>query len=140
MKTRLALLVVFLPILLFGQTHLQFEEPVKQRVFVLTDITNEPDDQQSLVRFLAYANEYDIEGLVATSSTHLRERVRQDKIEELIHSYGKIKPTLDVHGQGYPSADYLLRITKGHLPYFGQEAVGERSEEHTSELQSRPHL
>ena len=134
MKNRLALLVVFLPILLFGQTHLQFEEPVKQRVFVLTDITNEPDDQQSLVRFLAYANEYDIEGLVATSSTHLRERVRQDKIEELIHSYGKIKPTLDVHGQGYPSADYLLRITKGHLPYFGQEAVGEGKDSPGSDL------
>ncbi|MCB1128715.1 MAG: DUF1593 domain-containing protein, partial [Verrucomicrobiae bacterium] len=44
----------------------------KERVFVLTDISNEPDDEESLVRFLVYANEYDIEGLVATTSTWLR--------------------------------------------------------------------
>ena len=47
-----------------------------QRVFVLTDISNEPDDEESMVRFLVYANEYDIQGLVATTSTHLRNRTR----------------------------------------------------------------
>ena len=52
----------------------------KQRVFVLTDISNEPDDEESMVRFLVYANEYDIEGLVATTSTHLRDRTREDLI------------------------------------------------------------
>src|SRR5699024_10472163 len=128
------LLLVLLPVALLGQTQLQLEEPVKQRVFVLTDITNEPDDQESLVRFLAYANEYDIEGLVATSSTHLRKQVRQDKIEELIRSYGKVKANLDLHASGYPSADYLLSITKGHLPYFGQEGVGEGKDSPGSDL------
>ena len=64
-----------------AQTPLTFEEPVKQRVFVLTDITNEPDDQQSLVRFLVYANEYDIEGIVATTSTHLE--IRSERIKSL---------------------------------------------------------
>jgi hypothetical protein len=29
----------------------------KPRIVVLTDISNEPDDQESLVRFLTYANE-----------------------------------------------------------------------------------
>ncbi len=33
----------------------------KQRVFVLTDISNEPDDEESMVRFLVYSNEYDVE-------------------------------------------------------------------------------
>ena len=41
----------------------------KPRVFVPTDIGNEPDDQMSLTRFLLYSNEFDIEGLVATTST-----------------------------------------------------------------------
>ena len=45
---------------------------VKPRVLVLTDIANEPDDQMSLVRFFVYANLYDVEGLVATTSTWLR--------------------------------------------------------------------
>lgn len=40
---------------------------VKPRVFVLTDIENEPDDAISLVRFLTYANHWDVEGLVATA-------------------------------------------------------------------------
>jgi len=44
----------------------------KQRVFVLTDISNEPDDEESMVRFLVYANEYDVEGLVATTATPSR--------------------------------------------------------------------
>ena len=32
---------------------------------VLTDIANEPDDQMSMVRFLVYSNQFDVEGLVA---------------------------------------------------------------------------
>ena len=56
----------------------------KERVFVLTDISNEPDDEESLVRFLVYANEYDIEGLVATTSTWLRQNTREDLIRRQI--------------------------------------------------------
>src|SRR5207342_1553953 len=43
------------------------------RLFVLTDIGNEPDDQMSFVRLLLYSNEIDIEGLVATTSTWQKE-------------------------------------------------------------------
>jgi len=60
---------------------------VKERVFVLTDISNEPDDEQSLVRFLAYANEYEIEGIVATTSTWLRDKTREDLIRRQIDAY-----------------------------------------------------
>ena len=44
----------------------------KSRVLVLTDIGNEPDDAESFVRLLLYANQLDIEGLVATTSTWQR--------------------------------------------------------------------
>jgi hypothetical protein len=44
----------------------------RHRVIVLTDIENEPDDAQSMVRFLLYSNHYDVEGLIATTSQHLR--------------------------------------------------------------------
>jgi hypothetical protein len=33
------------------------------------DHTSDPDDIQSMVRFLLYANEFDVEGLVASSAT-----------------------------------------------------------------------
>ena len=47
----------------------------------MTDIANEPDDQMSMVRFLVYSNEFDVEGLIADTSTWMRNRVRPDVIE-----------------------------------------------------------
>jgi hypothetical protein len=134
MKNFFCLLILFFSISSFGQTPLSFESPAKQRVFVLTDITNEPDDQQSLVRFLVYANEYNIEGIVATTSTHLRNQVRRDKIEELVQNYGKIKPNLDRHASGFPSMDYLLSVTSQHLPFFSMDGVGEGKDSPGSDL------
>jgi len=63
----------------------------KQRVFVLTDISNEPDDEESLVRFLVYANEYDIEGLVATTSTYRRKGTRENLIRRQLKAYAKYR-------------------------------------------------
>jgi hypothetical protein len=118
----------------FSQTKLQFEEPIKQRLFVLTDITNEPDDQESLVRLLVYSNEYDLEGIVATTSTHLRGQTRKDKIEAIVRDYGKVKPNLDKHASEYPSMEYLLSITTEHLPIFSMDGVGEGKDSPGSEL------
>jgi Protein of unknown function (DUF1593). len=42
----------------------------KPRLFVLTDIGGDPDDQMSMVRLMTYANQLDIEGLVATPTGH----------------------------------------------------------------------
>src|SRR5678810_862221 len=53
----------------------------KQRVIVMTDIANEPDDQMSMVRFLVYSNQFDVEGLIATTSTWMRNKVRPDVIQ-----------------------------------------------------------
>jgi hypothetical protein len=39
----------------------------KKCVIVLTDFFKDPDDKQSMVWFLTYANEFDVEGLIATS-------------------------------------------------------------------------
>jgi hypothetical protein len=97
----------------------------KPRVLVLTDITNEPDDQQSLVRFLIYSNEFDVEGFVATTSNWMRDDVRSDVIKKLIQAYGEVRENLQKHASGYPSMDYLLERTKAHLPVFGMNGVGE---------------
>jgi hypothetical protein len=50
----------------------------QHRLLVLTDISSltagvaEPDDGQSLIRLMLYANEFDIEGLIATSNIGVR--------------------------------------------------------------------
>ena len=69
---------------------------------MLTDISNEPDDEESLVRFLVYANEYDVEGLVATTSTWLRSKPREDLIRRQLDAYGQVRDNLLRHSSASP--------------------------------------
>ena len=55
----------------------QFTFAQNPRVFVLTDIEKEPDDAMSYVRFLTYANQFDIEGIVATTSCWHRSKTAE---------------------------------------------------------------
>jgi hypothetical protein len=97
----------------------------KNRVLVLTDIANEPDDQMSMVRFLVYSNEFDIEGLVATTSTWMRERVRPDVIHSVIDAYAQVKPNLDKHASGFADPGALKALVAAGQTGFGMAAVGE---------------
>ena len=56
----------------------------RQRLLVLTDIEADPDDTQSLVRLLLYANDIDIEGIVATTSVHMKNAVHPDSVRAVI--------------------------------------------------------
>lgn len=106
----------------------------KQRVFVLTDIENEPDDAMSLVRFLIYANHWDTEGLVATTSIHLKDRTARFRIEEIVAAYGLVRDQLEKHEQGFPTTDALNKIISEGLPVYGLEGVGEGKDSQGSEL------
>jgi hypothetical protein len=96
----------------------------KPRVVVMTDIANEPDDQMSMVRFLVYANQYDVEGLVATTSTWMRNKVRPDVINSLLDAYEKVQPNLAKHQAGFPAAADLRKIVVSGQQGFGMQAVG----------------
>jgi hypothetical protein len=108
----------------FGEQTVTFEKLDKPRVIVLTDITNEPDDEESMVRFLVYANEFDVEGLIATTSVWLRNKIRPENIRERIEAYGKVRGNLLRHAPGFPTKQHLLNVTKSGLPEFGMEGVG----------------
>lgn len=85
MKFRITFLVCFaigaLPMMGFAQV------PSKLRVMVLTDIEADPDDAQSMVRFLTYANTWDVEGLIATTSIHQKTRVAPQSIDKILQAY-----------------------------------------------------
>jgi hypothetical protein len=87
-------------------------------------IPNEPDDEQSLVRFLVYSNEFDVDGLVATASTWLRNKTREDIIRRFIGAYGEVRPNLLKHAPGYPTTDQVLAVTSTAQPGFGLAFVG----------------
>ena len=104
---------------------LLFHAGARARVLILTDISNDPDDEQSLARFLVYANEYDIEGLIATTSQHLRKKPREDLIRRQIAAYSKVKDKLSVHAGHYPEAGQLLDVTATGQPGYGMAATGD---------------
>lgn len=112
------LFVGFLSLLLVGSLQ------ARERLFVLTDIENEPDDAQSLVRLLTYANHFDLEGLVATTSIHQPDQTAAWRIREIVEAYGKVQANLNLHEPGYPSAQSLLSIIKEGRADYGMRAVG----------------
>jgi Protein of unknown function (DUF1593) len=90
----------------------------KPRLFVLTDIGNEPDDQMSLVRLLLYSNEIDIEGIAATTSVWQRSKTSPEIAATVIDAYGEVLPRLREHAEGWPSAAMLQsRLTSGVQGY-----------------------
>ncbi len=94
------------------------------RLVVLTDIANEPDDQMSLVRLLVYANHFDIEGLVATTSTWLRTGVRPDVLHTVLDAYAAVQPNLLRHAPGFPAASELKRLVAAGQPGYGMASTG----------------
>jgi Cellulose-binding Sde182, nucleoside hydrolase-like domain/Cellulose-binding protein Sde0182, C-terminal domain len=97
----------------------------KPRVIVMTDIANEPDDQMSMVRFLVYSNGFDVEGLVATTSTWMKRKVRPDVIHTLLDAYEKVQPNLLRNAPGFPAAADLRAVVAPGQPTYGMAAVGQ---------------
>ncbi len=98
--------------------------PAKSRLIVLSDIENEPDDTQSFVRLLLYANDIDIEAMVATTSTHMRDQIHPESIRRLVSIYGQVRSNLLLHAPGYPTVKALeARIAAGQ-PGYGLSATG----------------
>ena len=95
----------------------------RPRLLVLTDIANEPDDQMSMVRLLVYSNQYDIEGIVATTSTWMRNRVRPDVIRSVIDAYERVRPNLLKHEAGFPDASALRSVVSSGQPGYGMAAA-----------------
>jgi hypothetical protein len=90
--------------------------PNKPRVFILSDISNEPDDAESLTRYLLYANQFHTEGIVATTSTWQKDEVHPEQMLKIINAYANVTDNLNRHAppdSQYPSGKHirsLLRI------------------------------
>lgn len=87
------------------------------RVIVETDAGGDPDDEQSLVRFLLYANEWDVEGIIC-NRPHARdgenrntERTGLAIVQRLVRAYEQCYPKLVQHDARYPRPDLLLSRT-----------------------------
>lgn len=108
------------------------QQPVSERprILISTDIGGtDPDDNQSMMHFLLYSNEFDTEGLVSSPSYgdgNDREIIR------MIGLYEQDLPILQQHAEGWPTADSLRAITKqgrrGAAPLCGYSTATEGSD------------
>jgi Protein of unknown function (DUF1593) len=94
------------------------------RLIVISDIGNEPDDQMSLVRLLLYANEIDIEGLIASTSTWQRDKVSPEIMKRVIAAYGKVRGNLLLHVRGWPTEAALGQVVTRGQSQYGLAATG----------------
>lgn len=104
-------------------------QPVDQftghpRVAIISDIGNEPDDQMSFVRLLLYANELDLEAMVASTSTWQKTATHAETMHALIQAYGQVRGNLLLHAKGWPTADYLDQRVYAGQPAYGMGATG----------------
>ena len=101
---------------------------VKPRLLVLTDIGGDPDDQQSMIRLMTYANEFDIEGLIAsaagTPGELKEETTHPELIREIVEAYGKVRMNLLLHNPDYPPANSLLDRVKSGNARRGVKSLG----------------
>jgi hypothetical protein len=94
-------------------------EPESGRPLVIieTDAGGDPDDEQSLVRFLLYANEWDVAGIIANRpKARDRENLNPECtglgiVRRLVNAYGECYPNLVKHDPRYPKPELLLRRT-----------------------------
>ncbi|WP_346854544.1 DUF1593 domain-containing protein [uncultured Draconibacterium sp.] len=93
-------------LLLFSGLNLAYSQEEKPRVIVMTD--GEIDDQSSMIRFLLYTNDVDVEGIIYTNSIFQRQGWEALKwIEKQIDAYDQVYRNLIVHDPTYPTADEL---------------------------------
>ncbi|EJT78440.1 hypothetical protein GGTG_03541 [Gaeumannomyces tritici R3-111a-1] len=102
--------------------------PSKPRVFIISDISNEPDDAESLCRYLLYSNQFDTEGLVACTSTWMRTKVCPQDMIKIINAYAGAVDNLNKHTHPnfpYPSAEHVRSLVRSGPPVYGMTAVGD---------------
>ena len=97
----------------------------KPRVIVTSD--GEIDDQASMIRFLLYANECDVEAIVLSSSQYHSEShghwAGNHWVDPDLDAYEQIYPNLLKHDPAYPTPDHLrARTAVGNVKVEGDMA------------------
>ena len=112
-------LILFITIILSVSCSKVQHESVQRehlRMIIETDAGGDPDDEQSLVRFFLYLNEWDVEGIIATRPHTREDNPNPDPnglaiCRTFIDAYDSVYSTLSTHDSGYPTPDYLRGIT-----------------------------
>ncbi len=112
-------LLIYILIIFFCSSVFAEQKP---RVIVTSD--GEIDDECSLVRFLLYTNEWDVEGIITTSSQYHWQGHKwagDDWAQPFLTAYEKVLPNLRLHDPAYPSVEHLrARTLLGNVKAEGE--------------------
>ena len=102
----------------------------KQKVRTIITTDGEADDQCLLVRYFLYANEFELEGIVSSSSIfHYSDQGEgrfkgKDSNQTIIDAYAQVYENLSQHAEGYPTPEYLTeRSFEGNVISPGEMAT-----------------
>ncbi|MCD0459720.1 DUF1593 domain-containing protein [Roseiconus lacunae] len=106
----------------------------KPRIITTTDLGADPDDEQSMVRLLVCANEFDIEGLVVSTGCWKKSQNNTRMLDKLVDAYDQCFDNLEVHAEGFPSPEYLRSISVMGQKSYGMGDVGDGKDSPGSDL------
>lgn len=106
----------------------------KPRVINTTDLGADPDDEQSMVRQLVCANEFDLEGLIVATGCWKKTQSNTDMLDKIVDAYAKSYDNLKVHAEGFPSPQYLKSISVMGQTGYGMADVGTGKDSPGSDL------
>jgi len=105
---------VFVGVMLLAFYTLAQDHTLSDRPRIIVTSDGEVDDECSMVRFLLYANEWDIEGIVTSSSQYHWQGHRwagDNWMDPYLEAYAQVYPNLSRHDPAYPNPEYLKCIT-----------------------------
>lgn len=124
------LLIFFTILITFGCNTSTNNKITKPRIIISSDIGGtDPDDNQSMIHFLMYCNEFQTEGLVSSPSYGDGSK---KEILKMIDLFAKDLPELKKHADGFPTPEKLRAICKqgrkGAAPFVGYQTATEGSD------------
>lgn len=100
------------------------------------EMCSDPDDIQSMVRFLLYTNEFEVEALIASAATFANVANKQN-ILDILDLYDQVYENLRKHDSEFPTAKNLRSVTyEGRDDTWGNpadEILGEGMDSEASE-------
>ncbi len=115
----------------------------RNRLIILADMGNEPDEMQQMIHMITCSNEFDLEGLIAVTGKYLRpgaslgeyNRVTHPELFlKIIDAYETVLNNLRDHAAGWPEPSYLRSIVAAGQKGYGMEDVGIGKSSEGSEL------
>ncbi len=106
----------------------------KPRIINTTDLGADPDDEQSMVRQLVCANEFELEGLIVSTGCWKKTQSNTDMLDKIVDAYEQVYPNLTVHADGFPTPDHLKSISVMGQTGYGMGDVGTGKDSPGSDL------